>query len=224
MRQLPGSRHQIKRSRVAVLSGLLVLATAIVFLHDATAEAKGARDLVLVGDPWVGLAGAMSLLIGTLSLHLARLQWGAGMYPLISYMRRRRADSEFALDVTEGKLWCIEVTNMGGVAIIDHVRYDIEIEGQPGTRRDDVDYEEMLQVLESSTGFVDESDFVFVNWQGGFGIPPEKVTRLCEFPMPVVRRVKRLDAHVFYQSRYGGLYEHLVSVIPARGLPREPGE
>jgi hypothetical protein len=219
MKSLPGSRQQIKRSRVDLASLLLVAVAVLVLLQEIAAE-----EALAGTRKWIGVGGGVTLLFGAVSLHIAREQWAASLFPLLTYMRRRRPDSQFALTTAGKKLWCVEVRNVGGLAIIDHVRYDIEMHGKPDSRRDDVAYEEMLKILESSTGASDEIDFVVVNWQGGFGIDHNDVTRLCEFPMPVVRQIKKLDAHVVYTSRFGGLYKHLVSVIPPRGLPRETPE
>jgi hypothetical protein len=203
-----------------VISALLVVVTALVLMHDIVANSATLHDTALF-HRWIGVGSATSLLFGAVSLHIARQQWAAGLYPLLTYMRRRRSESEFALDTAAEKLWCVEVRNVGGLAIIDHVRYDIEMEGKPDTRREDLEYADVLEIIETSTGTADEIDFVLVNWQGGFGITSQDVARLCEFPMSVVRQIKQLDAHVFYTSRFGGLYKHVVSVIPERGLPRQ---
>ena len=175
-------------------------------------------------ESWVGVGVSASLLFGALSLHLARQQWATALYPHLAWTRGQEPESKLGLALADGqRLWCVDVANLGGgLAVIDRITYDVELVDEPQSRREGVAFTEMLDVVES-TGFRDELDFVLTDWHRGFALRGSDLThRLWELPVDIALRIKVLDAHVFYRSRFGDLYETTLQCIPARGLPPEP--
>ncbi|HEU0131873.1 MAG TPA: hypothetical protein VFQ85_12865 [Mycobacteriales bacterium] len=220
--RLQGPRQRIRRSRVAVVSAVLVVTTAIIFVHDFVGRTGSVRDFFSWDHEWLGAGVAATLLFGAVTIYITRRHFASNHYPYIVYERGRRRPENDAGPLVGGEqeLWCVVVTNLGGgLAILDRVSYDVELVDKPDSARRDVGFDEMLAVLQSP-GYRDERDFRVKNWQPGFAfLNGPFPRRMWEFPLPVARRIKTLTVRLDYSSRVGDTDRLTIDLIPPRGLP-----
>lgn len=219
-----GPRRHIANSPTARFFWVLLGVSGLVLLHDLLGEFE-----VVGWKPWVGVTASATFVFAAVSLSLTQRQFAMAQAPYLRYQRGqdRNPDKASQLGLAASPLWYVEVSNAGnGTATLrDDITYDVEVLGDDDkpVREIEVKFTRMLEVVQSATGFADEQDFVFSDWQKGMAIRPgEPPLRLWEMPLELAQRIRRLDARLRYGSMLGDVYELDVSFVPPRGLPALP--
>jgi hypothetical protein len=203
---------------LVVLAAALTAQAVVADYWGHVVERPADRPLLLL-YPWIDSRAAMTALVGTLGLAIARANLALGLRPYLSYSNLSPKAEE------KPPKYRVLLRNEGtGPAVIVRMMYKLRRQGDP--LESILEHETVVRRIEDICGLKEGADYNLTRFSSGATIGKDKDRSVLEVNIDAIDRLLVLwdfDVEVQYKGLLGDLFQKTLHCLPRAEYRRPKG-